>query len=142
MKRTARALRGAVVVGAGWLALAGIAACGDLLQEPDTGIATSLTLVPVSGDDQSGPPGAPLPQPVRVRLVDLEGGPTERLWIRWVVVAGTGTVEPRHSFTDADGIAETTWTLGPGTEKQRIEARAVGETEIFEATLCEACPAN
>ena len=116
--------------------------CGDLLQEPDTGIATNLTLVSVSGDDQSGPPGSPLPQPVRVRLVDLEGGPTERLWVRWVVVAGSGSVEPRQSFTDADGVAETTWTLGPGIERQRLEARAVGETEVFEATLCEVCPEN
>lgn len=142
MRRAARALRGAVAVGVGWLALAGIAGCGDLLQEPDTGIATNLTLVSVSGDDQSGPPGSPLRQPVRVRLVDLEGGSTERLWVLWVVLEGSGTVEPRHSFTDADGVAEATWTLGSGTPRQRIEARAVGETETFEATLCEVCPEN
>ena len=116
--------------------------CGDLLQEPDTGIATNLTLVSVSGDDQSGPPGAILPQPIRVRLVDLEGGPTERLWIEWVVVDGSGSVEPRHSFTDPEGIAETTWTLGPATQRQRIEARGMGDREVFEAHPCEVCPEN
>jgi hypothetical protein len=127
-------------VGSGLLLLAGIWGCGDLLQEPDTGIATNLTLIGVSGDGQSGPPGVPLPQPVRVRLVDLEGRSTERLWVEWVVVQGTGTVEPRHSFTDADGIAETTWTLGSGTDKQRIEARVPGDRESFEAELCAVCP--
>jgi hypothetical protein len=121
---------------------AALSGCGDLLQEPDTGIATNLTLVGVSGDDQSGPPGAPLPQPIRVRLVDLEGGSTERLWVEWVVVGGSGTVESRHSFTDSEGIAETTWTLGPGTDKQRIEARVPGDVETFEAELCEVCPGN
>lgn len=140
MKRTARALRGAVAVAAGWLALAGIAGCGDLLQEPDTGIATNLTLIGVSGDGQTGRPGVPLPQPVRVRVLAAEGGPTDRLWVEWVVVQGTGTVEPRHSFTDADGIAETTWTLGPGADEQRIEARVPGDRQGFEAELCTVCP--
>jgi len=121
---------------------AALSGCGDLLQEPDTGIATNLTLVGVSGDDQSGPPGGTLRQPIRVRLVDLQGGPTERLWIEWVVVDGSGSVEPRNSFTDADGIAETTWTLGPGTDKQRIEARGMGDREVFEAHPCEVCPEN
>lgn len=131
-----RALAGA----AGCLLLAGVWGCGDLLQEPDTGIATNLTLIGVSGDGQTGPPGVPLPQPVRVRLVASLGGSTERLWVEWVVVQGTGTVEPRHSFTDADGIAETIWTLGPGEGKQRIEARVTGDREGFEAELCTVCP--
>jgi hypothetical protein len=136
------AFRRSVVPAVGALIWAALSGCGDLLQEPDTGIATNLTLVGVSGDDQIGPPGAPLPQPVRVRLVDLEGGPTERLWVEWVVVQGSGSVEPSHSFTDSEGIAETTWRLGTGTEKQRIEARVGNEMEVFEANLCEVCPEN
>lgn len=121
---------------------AALSGCGDLLQEPDTGIVTNLALMTVSGDGQTGLPGATLPQPVRVRLVDLEGRSTERLWVEWIVVQGSGTVELRHSFTDADGVAETTWTLGPGPERQRIEARIPGDTETFEANLCQICPEN
>ena len=121
---------------------AALSGCGDLLQEPDTGIATNLALFAVSGDGQAGPPGATLSQPLRVRLVDLEGGSTERLWVEWVVVEGSGTVDPRHSFTDADGVAETAWILGRGTERQRIEARIPGDSETFEAHLCEVCPEN
>jgi hypothetical protein len=134
--------RRSIVPAVAALISAALSGCGDLLQEPDTGIATNLTLVSVSGDDQSGPPGATLPQPIRVRLVDLQGGSTERLWVEWVVVQGSGTVVPRNSFTNADGIAETTWTLGPGTDKQRIEARVPGDAETFEAELCEVCPGD
>ena len=46
----------------GALVLAGAApGCGDLLQEPDTGIATLVDLVRVSGNGQSGEPGTTLP---------------------------------------------------------------------------------
>lgn len=107
--------------------------CGDLLQEPDTGIATMLTLTSVSGDEQNGPPGQPLSQPLRVRVSHLQGGSTDRLAVEWVVVAGSGRVEPRYSFTDADGIAEATWTLGATAGVQRIEARFADEVEVFEA---------
>lgn len=115
------------------LVLAAAAGCGDLLQEPDTGIATMLTLTRVSGQDQTGAPGQPLPQPLRVRLSHLQGGMTGKLAIEWVVVSGSGRVEPRYSFTDADGIAEATWVLGPQTSRQRVEARFAGEVETFEA---------
>ena len=115
---------------------------GTCQKHPDTASTATGPGAPTPPQRAPGPPGSPLPQPVRVRLVDLEGGSTERLWVLWVVVEGSGTVEPRHSFTDADGVAEATWTLGSGTPRQRIEARAVGETEAFEATLCEVCPEN
>jgi hypothetical protein len=107
--------------------------CGDLLQEPDTGIATMLTLTSVSGDEQTGAPGQPLSQPLRVRVSNLQGGSTDRLAVEWVVVSGSGRVEPRYSFTDADGIAEATWTLGATAGVQRIEARFADEVEVFEA---------
>lgn len=122
-----------------WIALAsalipaGIHACGDLLQEPDTGIATLIDLVAVSGGGQTGPPGATLLQPVRVRIVTLDGNPTERLWVEWAVLEGGGSVSPRHSFADANGIAETTWTLGSGPGRQRIVARFQAESETFDA---------
>jgi hypothetical protein len=115
------------------LAAVVLAGCGDLLQEPDTGIATMITLTSVSGDDQTGAPGQPLPQPLRVRLSHLQGGTTGKLAVEWVAVSGSGRVEPRYSFTDADGIAEATWVLGPQAGRHRVEARFAGEVEGFEA---------
>lgn len=107
--------------------------CGDLLQEPDTGINTMLSVSSVSGDDQMGAPGQPLSQPLRVRVIHLQGGSIDRLAVEWVVVSGSGRVEPRYSFTGQDGLAEATWILGPQNGRQRVEARFAGEVEVFEA---------
>lgn len=114
-------------------------ACGDLLQEPDTGIATLVTVTAVSGEGQTGVPGSALAEPLRVGLASLVGGSTERLWVEWVVIDGSGKVEPRNSFTDADGIAEVNWILGP-EKRQWVVAVFAGESETFEADLCEVCP--
>ncbi len=129
-----------------WIALTamflfgGIYACGDLLQEPDTGIATRFTLTVLSGDDQTGPAGTALPQPLRVRLTSLQAEQVGRLWIEWVVLEGDGRLDPRHSFTDEEGIAETTWVLGTAPRQQRVMARFDGDSAVFEADICEACP--
>lgn len=128
------AVRSRVVLAAlaGLLAL-GSVACEDLLQEPDTGIATPLTLVVESGDDQTAEPGSTLPAPLRVRLVDLQSRSVERLRVEWVVLEGSGRVSPRTTFTDDEGITETTWTLGPGAGLQVVEARVGSVTARFEA---------
>lgn len=129
-----------------WLALSAVLlpaviyACGDLLQEPDTGIATRFTITVLSGDDQTGPAGTALPLPLRVRLASLEAEQVQRLWIEWVVLEGNGRVEPRNSFTDEEGIAETTWILGSAPRKQRVMARFDGDSAVFEADICEVCP--
>ncbi|HEY7863088.1 MAG TPA: hypothetical protein VIE39_05480 [Thermoanaerobaculia bacterium] len=129
-----------------WIALAsalipaGIHACGDLLQEPDTGIATRFTITVLSGDDQTGAAGTTLPQPLRVRLTSLEAEQVGRLWIEWVVLEGNGRLEPRNTFTDEEGIAETSWILGTAPRKQRVMARFDGDSAVFEADICEVCP--
>ena len=127
-----RRLRPWLLLGALVVAGAG-PGCGDLLQEPDTGIANLIDLVRVSGNGQSGEPGTTLPQPIRVRLVVEEATSTEGLWVEWVVVEGGGRVTPRQTFTDEEGIAETTWTLGPGPGRQRIQARFAEDFESFDA---------
>lgn len=129
-----------IALRAGLLLPVAIWACGDLLQEPDTGIATRFTIVALSGDDQSGPAGAVLPQPLRARITPLEAQPVARLWVEWVVLDGNGRVEPRNSFTSEEGIAETTWILGSAPSRQRVMARFDGDSAVFEADLCEVCP--
>ena len=124
----------------GWIGRAGvlltgiaILGCEDLLQEPDTGIAQRLTLIVVSGNQQTGAPGQPLPQPLRVRLDDLMGGPSERLVVEWNAIEGSGRVEPRYSFTDEEGVAEATWILGPEAGRQRVTAAFSDDVKTFEA---------
>lgn len=118
-------------------ALAAIAAvaCGDLLQEPDTGTGKVVVrLEEVSGDRQAGAAGAALAEPLRVRIVDFDGVPTPRLRVQWRVLSGSGEVEPRNSFSDADGIAEARWILGPAGGPQEVHAFVQsGQPVVFEA---------
>lgn len=124
-------------LGAGALiAVLGVAGCGDLLQEPDTGTGkTVVRLEEVSGDAQVGARNARLDEPLRVRIVDFDGDPAPRLRVQWSVLSGSGAIEPRESFSDAEGIAEATWTLGPSGGPQQAHAFVrKGQPVVFEAT--------
>jgi hypothetical protein len=89
----------------------------------------------VSGNGQAGSAGTPLPEPVRVRVLDADGEPTPRLWAEWTVIEGSGEVAPRNTFSDENGIAETTWILGPETGPQQVRVFVNGGAPmVFEAT--------
>lgn len=113
----------------------GAAGCGDLLQEPDTGFAkVPVHLEKASGDGQSAAPGAALGEPLRVRVL-ADGEPAPRLRVEWSVLAGGGTVDPRNTFSDANGIAETRWILGPSDDPQQVRAVVrKGVSVSFDAT--------
>ncbi|HEY7472218.1 MAG TPA: hypothetical protein VIE68_07720 [Gemmatimonadota bacterium] len=118
----------------------GVPGCGDLLQEPDTG-KLPARLAEVSGNGQTAAAGATLAQPVRVRVVDPAGLPSPGLWVEWSVVVGAGKVSPRNSFSDEDGVAETTWTLGPAPGLQTIRAFVrKGQPMTFDATATAVVP--
>ena len=121
----------------GWLG-AGLLAtgCEDLLQEPESGnTPLPIQLREVSGNGQSGAPGSALPVPLRVRVVGSDEVPRPGLWLEWSVVGGRGSVAPRNAFSDAEGIAEATWVLGPEEGPQKVRAVAVGGTPMeFDAT--------
>ena len=127
-------LRSVIVV----VAVATIAGvgCGDLLQEPESGnIPLPFQIEEVSGNNQQASPGATLPEPVRVRVLDRDGEPSPRLWVEWTVIGGSGKAVPRNTFSDENGIAETTWILGPETGPQRIRAFVGGGVPmVFDAT--------
>ena len=112
-----------------------LAGCGDLLQEPDTGtVPAAVTIEPISGSGQTGAPGALLAAPLEVRLLDRDGRPIPRLWVEWTPLAGSGEARPRNTFSDTDGIATTTWRLGPDAGSQEIQASVrQGAPILFEA---------
>ena len=114
----------------------GLVGCGDLLQEPDTGIGKVVVRIEkVSGDAQVGAPGAPLAEPLRVRVVNFDEEPAPRLWVQWSVLSGSGDIEPRNSFSDENGIAEATWTLGASGGPQEVQAFIRKNLPVtFEAT--------
>jgi hypothetical protein len=84
-------------------------------------------LVPVSGNNQSARPGAELPDPLVVRLVDSQGNGVPDRPVSWLVGAGGGQVESATSNTDGNGEARTRWTLGSsGTNTLNAVVSGVG----------------
>lgn len=88
----------------------------------------------VSGSAQSGPPGAPLPEPLRVRALSDAGQPAAGVTVNFAAAAGGGSVAPAAPVTDASGIAETRWTLGGALGAQSVTAQAAGFGNVLTFT--------
>ena len=87
---------------------------------------SAFRLERTSGNAQSANPDAELPDPLVVRLVDEAGDGVPGQAVAWVVAIGDGAAAPASSDTDADGFAFTTWTLGPETGLQTLNAVVSG----------------
>ncbi|MGH7525538.1 MAG: Ig-like domain-containing protein [Gemmatimonadales bacterium] len=110
-----------VVLGLTLVLVAG--GCGD-----DTSPNPSRVIIKAqtkSGDQQTGPVGVALIDELRVQ-VTLNGVPEEGATVTWSTA--TGTLDPASSQTDVDGIAVTSWTLGPTAGSQTATATLSGAT--------------
>jgi adhesin/invasin len=99
------------------------------------GPATQLSVA--GGNNQGGPPGAPLGLPLQVRAADQFGNAVAGVSIAWQVNAGGGSVSPLASTTGVGGLATTTFTLGPAEGAQTAHGAAAGlggSPVIFTAT--------
>ncbi len=69
----------------------------------------------------AGAPGAPLAEPIRVRVVDGQGTGVAGERVTFSIASGGGQVEPAEAVTDSDGLAAAEWRLGlqPGTQTLR-----------------------
>src|SRR5689334_20792591 len=77
-----------------------------------------------AGADQWGEPGAPLPEPLEVTVVDPRGRGARGAVVHWSADDG-GRVNPPTSLTDASGRARTVWTLGARNEALHIATATV-----------------
>jgi plastocyanin len=123
------------VIGRCVLVPALLAACGGGGGGPGPG-PSGLTVAKAtpSGDGQSAAPGAALANPIRI--VVLRGGaPEAEAAVTWST--SEGSLNPASDSTDANGIAGSTWTLGPAAGAQSAQAAvsgAAGSPQTFSAT--------
>jgi hypothetical protein len=75
------------------------------------------------GNEQTAPAGSVL-DPIVVRVTDEFGNPVANVPVVWEAAAGS--VDPASSTTGADGLASTTWTLGPAAGSQSATASSTG----------------
>ncbi|MEP6688147.1 MAG: Ig-like domain-containing protein [Gemmatimonadales bacterium] len=87
--------------------------------------ADANELLLASGDSQSAPVGAPLPQPLVVQVTDAFGNPIAGVPIGWTVEGG-GSVDDAATLTGPDGFASVERVLGPDAGTQRTIANAPG----------------
>jgi hypothetical protein len=123
-----------------WVLVAALAmsaaACGDQIAAPEA-TPGPVRMIILAGDAQTARPGRELPQPVVVRVVDQAGDPVPNQIVNFRVVSGGGSVYAGAGLTNAQGIAQERWTLGPrdNERQQRLEVRAVssdtGEKQLF-----------
>ena len=93
----------------------------------------------ISGDAQSDTVGVALAQPFVVEVRDENGEVFEGVPVTFTVTAGGGTIQPAIAMTDADGLAQSTLTLGndPGTNTVEVSVEGISQMAVFnaEATL-------
>ncbi|HET9387798.1 MAG TPA: Ig-like domain-containing protein, partial [Gemmatimonadales bacterium] len=86
------------------------------------------------GDRQVDTVAQTLPTALAVRIADQFDNPVPNIPISWAVLDGAGAVDPPSSFTDANGIATTNWTLGtamtPTDSMQSLEASGGGAAPV------------
>jgi len=88
--------------------------------EYDATVPTDMALV--KGDGQAGDVGATLPESLTVLVTNLKGDPVEGVTVEWLVLTGGGALSAPATTTNATGVAQVAYTLGPSIGTQRAEA--------------------
>jgi uncharacterized protein YjdB len=83
---------------------------------------TPSTLSVVGTVPETATAGAPLAEPIRVRVLDAKAEPMSGVLVIWSVVTGGGSISAASFTTDTSGESSVTWTLGKAAGAN--EARA------------------
>ena len=103
-------------------------------------VAASLTIV--SGNNQSGPGGSALPNPLVVRVADGSGNPIAGVSLTFAVAAGGGSVSPTAATTAGNGQAQAAWILGTNPGTNTATASSAGLTTVTFAATATQVPAG
>ncbi|MGZ8510799.1 MAG: hypothetical protein ACXWWA_10500 [Chitinophagaceae bacterium] len=86
---------------------------------------TPFTLERISGDNQKGEPEKYLSQPLKVKVLDIEGNPETNAYVNFGVKKGGGSLEQAIVKTNHNGEVSVRWKLGKvTTEIQTAEGIA------------------
>jgi hypothetical protein len=119
------------------VALALLAACGGGGDAGPPPQPAALSAADV-GVALAGPAGGDVTVPVRVRVTATGGGAVRGTTVIWTANDG-GRATPASSTTDANGVAQTTWTLGTSAGVQTLLA-AAGAAPVRTQFLATAAP--
>lgn len=103
-----------------------------------TGTAgAAAKLEKMGGDSQTSSAATALANPLVVRATDAYGNAVGGVGITWQVSGGGGTITPPVNTTDAQGLAQASWTLGatPGANTATATGSGGALTGVSGATL-------
>ena len=115
--------------------MATLAACGSENSGYDPSVATTIQYI--GGSGQSADAGSPVEELLTIKTVNFNGDPVGGVSLEWFVVSGGGTVSQQgKTTTDANGLSQVTWILGPIVGTQTVEAVSAlsGSPVSFTAT--------
>ena len=92
--------------------------------------ATAASVEILSGGSQEGTVSQEVAETVTLRVLDDAGSPVEGASVRFVIESGEGQVTPGLATTDTDGIARSTWRLGPMIGMQAVTAGVDGAQRV------------
>jgi PKD repeat protein len=99
--------------------------------------ADANIIAALSGQDQTGPVGTELDQPLVVQVTDGFGNPIQGVPVSWSTGNG-GSFSESSTTTGADGKTSVSWTLGPNagpqTASASTEQQLAGSPVTFNAT--------
>ena len=73
--------------------------------------------------EQSAMVGEMLSEPVSVLVSDNDGNPVRGVAVDFYLTASAGQIVPNRTVTNAEGLAQTLWTLGPRAGRQLMSAQ-------------------
>lgn len=114
-----------------------LAACSNTDNGNNSGgNPTPFAVAIFNGNQQTSIAGATLATPLTVTVTDAAGAPVAGATVTWFVTGGGGSVAPTTSTTDANGRANTVFTLGATVGNQTVSATnaSAPTAVIFSAT--------
>ncbi len=103
---------------------------------------TVATISVAAGDQQRAIRGEPLPAPVVVQLLDSAGDPAANAEVSFATASGHGRADPRTATSNAQGRAQTSWTLGEPLGTQRMTASVAGGPSVDATATALRRPVN
>ncbi|MEZ0230515.1 MAG: Ig-like domain-containing protein [Planctomycetota bacterium] len=103
--------------------------------------SSSGTLAIVSGDNQSAGPNGILANPLAVKVTNPQGQPVVGVPVIFSVTSGGGVISITNASTNSDGLARTTWRVGPNPGDNTVTviardstgAQIAGSPQVFHA---------
>lgn len=100
-----------------------------------TGIQAGRTVQLVSGNGQSGLPGAAGSEPIVVELRDGANAPLAGQAVTWSVISGPATLVTASTITDASGRASATFNFGATAGSSIIQLRDTASGQSLQVSV-------